>query len=287
MKQIRNAALGAAEGRPMATQAVKSSNLPNTINTLWFGDRLGYLERLSIASFLATGHKVNLFSYEPSILQGVPDGIYVSDAREIMDDPERVKLFDGKLKALGSDFFRYEVFGKAAGYWVDLDVILLKPLNFSDDYVFGWENDGVSINGAILRLPKGEILDSLRFIPEKNWCPPFFGPRRRAAYYIKRLSGDVNLEDLPWGVAGPAMITYLARKYGRLSSAQAREVFYPVPYERAEALYDDASVVEAMITPETVAIHMWHSRLRDLATGEPPAGSFIAKMCETFQVKTA
>jgi hypothetical protein len=112
----------------MQSSQGKSPALPDTINTLWFGNHLGYLERLSIASFLANGHKVNVFSYQPEILHGVPEGVDLRNAREVMDDPKRVRLFDGKLKALGSDFFRYEVFAKNLGYWADLDVILLKRL---------------------------------------------------------------------------------------------------------------------------------------------------------------
>lgn len=254
------------------------------INTLWFGERLGYLERLSIASAQAVGHAVTLYSYDYRTLSGVPEGVDVRDAREVMSDPRRTKLFEGRFKALGSDFFRYEIFQHRLGYWADLDVIFLKPLAFAQDYVFGWENDGISVNGAVLRLPAGPVLDELRAIPEENWCPPFFGPRRKLAYLAQRIRGPVKLEDLPWGAAGPAMITYLARKHGVLGQAQPKEVFYPLPYDRAQALFDKSEVVESLVQPTTVAIHMWNSRLRDLVDQPPPDDSYIAKLCRQHGV---
>lgn len=257
-----------------------------TVNTLWFGGRLRYLEQLSIVSAMAVGHAVNLFSYDPKSISGVPAGVSVRDAREVMADPRRTRLFDGKFKALGSDFFRYEIFAKEMGYWVDLDVIFLKPLIFDDSYVFGWENDeSTSINGAILRLPNGPFLEELRSIPEENWCPPFFGPKQRVKYYWNRLTrGKVELEDLPWGVAGPGMITHLVKKFGLIEKVQPKEVFYPISYHDAAVIFEDVSVVEGRLSPNTAAIHMWNSRLRDLVNEPPRAGSYVADLCDRFGV---
>lgn len=254
------------------------------INTLWFGDRLGYLEQLSIVTAMKAGHPVIVYSYDPQGLAGVPDGAEVRDAMEVMDDPRRIKLFSGKFKALGSNFFRYELFAKELGYWMDLDVILLKPLDYEQSYVFGWEHE-TSINTAILRLPKGSaMLEELRNIPEHNWLPPYFGPKRTLMYYLKRLRGTVLLEDLPWGVAGPAMLTYLVKKHNLVAEAQPQSVFYPLPYGRAKDLYADAEIVRSLIAPETRAIHMWNSALRDLVKAPPRPGSYLAETCREFGI---
>lgn len=258
------------------------------LNTLWFGGRLGYLERLSIASALKVGHPVTVYSYEPGSLAGLPAGAEVADAREVMADERRVRLFEGKFKALGSDFFRYEVFANRLGYWVDLDVLFLRPLEFSEPYVFGWEKGG-SINGAVLRLPAGSpMLEELRNIPEANWRPPFFGPRRTVLFYWQRLTkGEVKLEDLPWGAAGPAMITYLAHKYDLEQFSQPRPVFYPVPYDRAEDVFADADIVRSQLTPETRAIHLWNSRLKELVKRPPRLGSYIDLACREHGIVCA
>ena len=258
--------------------------MSDQLNTLWFGPTLGYLERLSIRSAQAAGHEVTIWSYQPRELTGVPDGATVRDAREVMSDPRRTKHFDGAFKALGSDFFRYEIFAQGLGYWMDLDVIVLKPFQFDEPHVFGWERPG-SVNGAVLRIPADSpMLAELRSVPERNWRPPFFGPRRSMHYYLKRLRGDVELEDLPWGVVGPELITYLARKYRLFDQVQPQGVFYPLPYLRAEALFEDASIVESMLKPETVAIHMWNSRINKRLESPPPPGSYLAKACSRHGV---
>ena len=257
-----------------------------TLNALWFGDHLGYLEQLSIKTALAQGHPYTLYSYEPKRLSGVPDGVEVRNASEVMSDPKRVAYFHGKFRALGSDFFRYEILAKALGYWVDLDLLFLKPLDLQEPYVFGWEKPG-SVNGAVLKLPAGSpMLEELRHIPERNWCPPFFGPKRRANYYLQRLRGDVQLEDLPWGAAGPGMITHLVNKMGFSQIAQPVHVFYPIPYSDAQLLYGPTFAVEALIKPDTIAVHMWHSRLGDLANNPPPEGSYLAGVCKRYAVVT-
>lgn len=255
------------------------------LNALWFGDRLGYLEQLSIKTALAQGHSYTLYSYSPEKLSGVPVGVKVRHAAEVMSDPRRVRHFDGKFKALGSDFFRYELLAKSLGYWVDLDLIFVRPLDLHEEYVFGWESPG-SLNGAVLKLPAGSaMLEELRNIPEQNWCPPFFGPRTRLRYYWQRARGDVQLEDLPWGSAGPGMITYLVKKNGLATKAQATHVFYPLPYSEAKMLYGPASEVEALIKPDTIAIHMWHSHLGELAKNAPPEGSYISQLCRQYEIR--
>lgn len=256
------------------------------LNALWFGDRLGYLEQLSIRSAQAQGHPYTLYSYTPETLAGVPDGVEVRHANEVMDDPRRVRYFEGKFKALGSDFFRYELMAKSLGYWVDLDLIFLKPLDLREDCVFGWEGPK-SINGAVLKIPAGSpMLEALRGIPERNWCPPFFGPRSRLKYYWQRINGPVELEDLPWGSAGPGMIAYLAQRYGLLGETQPIEVFYPLPYTEARKLFGPASEVEKLIKPNTIAIHMWHSSLGDLPDNPPASGSYIEKLCRQYDIPT-
>jgi hypothetical protein len=225
-----------------------------------------------------------MYSYTPDTLKGVPEGVEVRDAAEVMSDPKRVRYFHGKFKALGSDFFRYELMAKSLGYWVDLDLIFLRPLDLAGEYIFGWEGPR-SINGAVLKLPAGSaMLEELRSIPERNWCPPYFGPRSKLKYYWQRLQGPVELEDLPWGSAGPGMIAYLARKYGLLGETQPAEVFYPLPYSEARKLFGPAEAIERIIRPNTLAIHMWHSSLGDLVDRPPPAGSYIDKLCRHYGV---
>lgn len=257
------------------------------LNGLWVGDRLDYLEQLCLVSGLACGHQVRLFSYEPKKLKGVPSGIEVHDAAEVMPRERMLRYTASGSFALGSNFWRYEMLALDLGYWIDLDVFVVKPLHGNDDYVFGREREG-GINTAVLYAPPdSQFVHDLRTLPRANRCPPWFGPRRTLEFHMKKLAlGHVGLEDFPWGTFGPRMLTYVARKEGLLHLAAPPEVFYPVSWGEVHLLYGSAAAVEALLTEETRAIHLYNSQLRDLAKSPPPAGSYIALQCERLGIST-
>ena len=143
------------------------------------------------------------------------------DAREVAPYETLADHIEVGRGALASDFFRYALLAKGLGLWVDLDLVFLRPIDFEDDYVFGWENKK-SINGAVLRLPRdSDMLRELCSIPQLNWRPPFYGPRKAALYYWERLrKRDIRPEDYRWGTFGPSILTYLATKYGVAGQGQ-------------------------------------------------------------------
>src|SRR5579872_6915884 len=104
---------------------MRSLHERRALNGLWVGDRLGYLEQLCLVSGLACGHAVRLFSYEPKNLRGVPTGIEVCDAAEVMPRERMITYTECGSYALGSNFWRYEMLGQGLGYWLDLDVLVL------------------------------------------------------------------------------------------------------------------------------------------------------------------
>jgi hypothetical protein len=238
------------------------------------------MEQLSIASALAVGHPFTIYSYFPEVLRGVPKRAEIRDAREIFPYHRFSRYSDIGFSALGSDFFRYALLARNVGYWVDLDCYFLKPLDFQEKYVFGWEHE-YSINGAVLHLPPDcDMTSELCSFPIPNWRPPFFGPKRSLMFYWKRLTnGVVNAEDLPWGSLGPSLITYLARKYNVANKAQSVNTFYPIKYKDARVVFEPSEVVQSMISLETRVVHMWHSRLGELIRSPPPVGSYLDAAC--------
>lgn len=250
------------------------------LNGLWVGEQLRYLEQLCLVSGLACGHQVRLFSYQPKQLRGVPSGVEVYDAAEVMPRERMLAYADSGSFALGSNFWRYEMLAKGLGYWIDLDVLLLKPFDGKDEYVFGEEYEG-GINNAVLYAPaESDFVQDLCNLPQANRCPPWFGPRQRMRFYRKRFfEGGVGLEDLPWGTYGPRMLTYVAEKHNVLRLASPAEVFYPVSWQKIRSLYDPSNPIENLLTDRTLAIHLYNSQLRDLATEAPPVGSYIANVC--------
>ena len=148
------------------------------------------------------------------------------------------------------------------GAWVDLDLYFIRPIDFEDDYLFGWEHR-TSINGAVLRLPaNSDMVRELCEIPQVNWRPPFYGPRKTAIFYWRRLTeGDLRPENYRWGTFGPMFLTYLARKYGVAKRAKKRSVFYPVSHHNWKLLCGPPELVKAELTEETRTVHLWRSVL--------------------------
>jgi hypothetical protein len=248
---------------------------------VWVGETLGPLERLCIMSGLAAGHPFHVYSYEPDRLKGVPDGAEVRDAAEIMPRARMTAYADCGSFSLGSNFWRYEMLSQGRGFWVDLDMLLLKPLDMDEDYVFGREPEG-SINTAIMLAPpdSGLVRDLVDF-PKSMRRPPWFGPVRSAKYYWKRVtSGPLTLEHFPWGTYGPQMLGYFVRKNGLERFAAEPEVYYPVSWHDVRILYGPGARVEELITDKTRAVHLYNSQLRDLAKSPPPADSFMARQFE-------
>jgi hypothetical protein len=174
---------------------------------------------------------------------------------------------------------------KNLGYWVDMDFYFLKPLDFAEPYVFGWEYENW-INNALLRVPaQSQMALDLRDLPQTNWRPPWYGPKRTALYYWQRLTrGDIRVEDLPWGTFSSGMVTYCAKKHRVAEVAQKPAVFYPVRWKDARSVFESAEVVEKMITAETRAVHMWHSRLIGLVEKPPQKGSYLDIACKKYDI---
>ena len=255
------------------------------LNALWVGDELGYLEQLCLVSGLAAGHEFRLYSYEPHRLRGVPSGIDLRDAAEVMPRDRMVTYAGTESYVLGSNFWRYEMLGMGLGYWVDLDMLLLKPFDFTGDYVFGREQQGTINTAVLLAPPDSALVSDLRKVPVSGACPEWYGPRRKLQFHFDRLRGRPDgIEYLEWGTFGPLMLTYFVKKHGLSGFASPPEVFYPLDWRDIRALYGSAEEVEAELSEQTHGIHLYNSQLRELAKSPPPKGSYIAKICGTLGI---
>lgn len=105
------------------------------VQSLWVGDRLSRMEYYSILSFLKLGYKFILYTYGD--VENVPKGTTIKDGNKIMPSEEIFKLKETFLPF--ADIFRYKMLYLKGGYWVDLDMIALKPFDFKHLYVFSSE----------------------------------------------------------------------------------------------------------------------------------------------------
>lgn len=251
------------------------------LNSLWVGDRLSYLERLCVLSALAQGHEFRIFSYEPGSLKGVPDGVEVRDAAEVMPREKMISYAECENGvALGANLWRYYLLQKGLGFWCDLDLVFVRPFDFEQPYVLGWEYDGW-INNAVMFAPAdSQFVKDLFELTIPNVRPPWFGPRRSLNFYWRRWrEGYLGLEDMPWGTYSAGLVTHIVKTRHLERYVCRPDVFYPVRWGEARLIYADAAVVEEKIEPDTRTVHMWHSRLGELKSVPPPPHSWIGVQC--------
>ena len=258
------------------------------LNSLWVGNRLGYLERLCLVSGLATGHKFTLWSYAPDKLEGVPEGVELRNAADIMPEERLLRYADTGSVALGANFWRYELLSRGLGYWVDMDFYFLRAIDFTDDYVFGWEYAGWINNAVLLAPPQSKMVADLNSLPQANVRPPWFGPKRSLAFYWQKLTkGPISLEEMPWGTYASGLVTHVIKSNGLEPHAKSPTTFYPVEWKDARILYGPAEIVESKLSQDTCAVHMWHSRLVGLFDKPPAKGSYIDLACQKHGIDTS
>lgn len=131
------------------------------VHGLWIGNRLSKIELLTISSFLHHGHQFYLWLYD-KLEHEIPASVIVRDANEIIPKEKiyRRKYNDpacgvgqGSLGSPFADWFRYRLLYEHGGWWTDMDVTCLKPLDFSDEYVFR-EHDKLIVIGNVIKTPR-------------------------------------------------------------------------------------------------------------------------------------
>lgn len=252
--------------------------LPPRCVTLWIGPRLGPVERACLKSVLNQGHPLALYCYaEPA---GVPDGVELRDASAIIPEHGIIRHRTGS-HALFSNWFRYELQRRQAGTWVDCDLYLLAPLDGASACLFGEEGPG-QINTGVLRLPPDSpLLPPLIALFEERSVPPWLPLRSQMAAQLRLWRrGRSGLASMPWGSAGPKAFSYLARRHGMSRFALPPDTFYPAPWQDALWITDPGRTLDDVVTPRTVAVHLWNERIKQVKDLPAPPGSFLARLQE-------
>lgn len=133
------------------------------IHGLWIGNTLSLVELLCLHSFIAHGHEFHLWVYEP-LQNSLPSQVIIEDAAQIISKEEvfsyknRNQFGHGKGSYAGfSDIFRYKLLLQKGGWWSDMDVVCLSPLNYTEPYVFRTHHDFPMV-GNIMKCPQGAPL---------------------------------------------------------------------------------------------------------------------------------
>ncbi len=148
------------------------------------------MEQLCISSFLRNGHEFHLYAYGP--VEGLPAGATLRDAAEILPESGVFGYQSGFGKgsfSAFSNFFRYKLLLERGGWWVDTDVVCLRPFDFQDESVLGTEllepgSERLVVSSSVIKQPAGSEL------------------MRWAWDECQR----VSKEELLWGQVGPKLM---------------------------------------------------------------------------------
>lgn len=223
------------------------------VQSLWIGERLGALERLSIQSFLDHGHPVRLYLYGPCA--DVPAGAEVCDGREILPESAIFRYRSGYGAGSPSGFanlFRYAMLHQHGGWWVDLDVVALRPLQFTAGHVMGRSSTGPVryVENAIIRAPAGSPLMA----------------------YCLEAAQRADRDRVRWGQTGPQLLTEAVTTLGMEDVVTPPSVFYPVSAARFWDLLGTGD-----LPASATAVHLWAQQWRYF--GVDPAARFPEASC--------
>ena len=214
------------------------------------------MEQLSIASFLENGHEYDLYVYDG--VTNVPARAMVRDANEILP-ASRIFQYKHQASYAGfANFFRYKLLLERGGWWVDTDVICLKPFDFADDYVFASEKDGERevISSGVIKAPVGSEL----------------------MVYAWQVCEQKDPRQLKWGETGPRLMTEAVARFSLEQYRKPYQYFNPLDYKEWRRVLEPGMPYE-----DSYAIHLWNEMWR--AAGQDKNAKYDPR-CLYEQLKT-
>lgn len=229
----------------------------NVVRTFWHGSALSPWEEMSLLSFLAAGHEVEIYAYDDLV---VPLGVSLCDAGQILPRSSVFAYREGWAKgsfAACSNRFRYALLHQKGGIWTDADVLCLRPLDDLPDATIGWENHD-AVNGAVMKFSAGHPAMAELF-------------ERASA-----LADDIVL-----GQAGPWLLTTIVQERCFPLNIVPIRAFYPIHWSEAWKLIEPDRAAECdTATAGSYCVHWWNGALRGLGVSRdtlPFENSFLGQ----------
>jgi hypothetical protein len=254
--------------------------------TFWHGP-LDRLRQTCLRSQLAAGHNVTVYSFDP--VPGLPDGIRNAEAEAVLPHAfsERLRPSerDGSWRDWTllqfSDFFRMRLMKQRAGLWLDADVLLLKPIELDPAKpYFAWERPRQIGNSVLYLPPDDPIVRAFEELMQQDELTPnWLALRHRVTFALRRLRGKSNrLSEVRVAIFGPASLTALARREGKLQHALPKRSFYAVHAE-PKLFFEPADFSKLLRDPDVVGLHI---SPKGRGKQAPIPGSLYAWAAERF-----
>jgi Glycosyltransferase sugar-binding region containing DXD motif len=219
------------------------------INGVWRGSELTNIQKLCIRSFQDHGHEFHLWVEQPVI--GVPKGTVIRNTIEVLSVP--IPSFSGAN--FYSDYLRVVLINKIGGWYVDLDEVCLKPLDFESEYVFVseiWDQDSSKTveSGCIFKSPKNS---------------PFL------KYIISEIEHSDTMHPSDWIAFGPTMFRKAIACFGFQKFIQPPEVFDPLRPEHLKGFINGKQFLDLS---QSYTLHLRTSFWNGVQSGLYPNGSY-------------
>ncbi len=256
-----------------------------TVSTLWIGPTLSWIEQLSLASFLAVGHKVKLYSYGP--VEGVPHGVDLADASQIFV-PDQY-LVENSAPSMIADLFRIMLVQLTDEVWVDTDMVAVKPLTVSKSgFAIAYESPGRSICNAVLGAPRhsAALRILFNFIQDPHIEPEWLRPALRDRLSnVPRAEILGQLYKVKRTSMGPLALAHALRVSGEITEVRPRAVYFSVPWQFAHVLFNPHGGMDGWMSEDTEAVHLWAHALSGYhKSHQPHPTSFVGTMLSQLEI---
>jgi hypothetical protein len=236
------------------------------VQSLWIGNRLSALERLAISSFLANGHEYHLYCY--GAVEGVPNGATLKNGNDILPESRLFAYTDGFAKgsfAAVSNSFRYKLLLERGGWWVDTDVVCLRPFELTDERLWASERADpprdLIVSTCVIKAPPGDPL---------------------MAWAWERCQ-EVDVTNVKFGQLGPRLLQAGVNELGVHRFMRPHTFFCPIPF------YDWARLLDpndpCALGPEVYGMHLWNqmwSAQRADKDAAYPGGCLFERLKQRF-----
>lgn len=246
------------------------------IQSLWIGNDLSNVEKLCISSFLKNGHEFHLYTYGK--IHNLPAGTILKDANQIIPESDVFTQHNGSYAAF-SDWFRWKLLVIMGNFWVDTDVVCLKPFDFEEnELIFGFQG-GQYLGSAVLGFPKGH--EACKFIESVCNNPHQFLPYDSNVWKFHKLIRKLknkHRSNIGWGEAGgPSGMPNAFKYLNILNQAKEFTFFYPIHYSNFHAVFNETLCNDINLFSNTYAIHLWNEMLRSREEKYDKNGTYSKK----------
>ena len=208
------------------------------VQSLWIGERLSSMEALAIRSFLSNGDQFHLYCY--GHVDGVPEGTTIKDGNEILGR-DRIFVYASGFAAGSyaafSNFFRYKLLLEKGGWWVDTDVVCLRPLDLSDERLWASERldppEELIVSTSVIRAPAGDALMAWAW----DACQ------------------RMDTKTISFGHIGPRLLQAGVDALGLHRYMRPHTFFSPIAFYDWRKLLDESATVT--FGTETYGVHLW------------------------------